>query len=117
MGLSEPIDKARHAVEIASEKQAENIVLIDLRAASAFTDFFVVCSARTPRQITAICEDLDQSLSKLDISLYHKEGTPDSGWVLMDFGDLVIHVFTAEQRNYYQLDELWESSPILLRVQ
>lgn len=104
-------------MEIASDKQAEDILLLDIRRVCSFADFFVICSAPASRQITAICGDLDQALSSKEAPLHHREGSSESGWVLLDFGDLVVHVFSPEQRRHYALEQLWSSAPTLLRVQ
>jgi len=115
--LLESLEKARTAVKIASDKQAEDIVLLDIRRLCSFADFFVICSAQSSRQITGLCDDLGEALSGPDASLRHREGSSDSGWVLLDFGDLVVHVFSPERRRFYALEELWKAAPTLLRVQ
>lgn len=104
-------------MEIASDKQASDIVLLDLRPLSAFTDFFVICSAESSRQISAIASALDEGLLGEGLALHHQEGADDSGWVLMDFGDLIVHIFSPEVRRRYDLETAWARAPRLVRLQ
>ena len=111
------LEFARKAVAIADGLQASEIVLLDLRNISSFADFFVVLSAETSRQLNAIAEDMDVELTKSVIALHHREGNADAGWILLDFGDLIVHAFGAEERGYYGLDQLWSHAPALVRIQ
>ena len=104
-------------VEAASDKLSSNIVLLDTRGENRFPDFFVICSADTPRQIRAIQEEIEHALKALGILPHHNEGTADSGWLLMDYGELVVHIFSASLREYYQLDQLWEEASTLVKIQ
>lgn len=113
----EAIEAARKAVEAASDRQATDVVLLDLRSLAAFTDFFVICSADSSRQISAIVRAVGDALEPAGVKLNHKEGADDSGWVLMDFGDLIIHVFSPDQREHYDLESAWGKAPQLVRIQ
>jgi len=115
--LLEALAIARRAVDIVSEKQAGDILLLDLRAVCNFTDFFVLCSGESEPQIDAICDDLDGLLHREGVTLLHREGTPDSGWVLLDFGDVIVHVFHPEQRAFYRLEQLWGAATPVLHIQ
>jgi len=108
---------ARKAVEAASEKQASDIVMLDMRGVCTFTDYFIICSGDTGRQIEAICEEIDQVMGREGIVPRHREGTADSGWMLTDFGDVIIHIFTETEREYYKLDKLWSKAIPLIRIQ
>ena len=108
---------ARKAVEAASDKQATDIVLLDARGICSFTGYFVICSGDTDRQIEAIRDEVGHALKKDGILPHHYEGTVDSGWLLLDFGDIIVHIFTPFQREYYQLDELWSQASTILRIQ
>ena len=110
------LDKARKIVEVASDKQAEDVRLLDISKTSTIADYFVICNGNSARQINALCDDIDRFLSDNASPLHHREGTADSGWVLLDCGDVVVHIFSAEQREYYQLDALWSHAPTVLRV-
>ncbi len=108
---------ARRAVEAASDKQADNIAMLDTRAVCSFTDYFVICSGDSNRQIETIRDAIDETLRKEGAAPRHYEGTADSGWVLLDFGEVIIHIFTLAERDYYQLDELWSKATPLVRIQ
>lgn len=117
VSLLEAVEVARRAVEAASDKQATDIVLLDVRKICSFADYFVICSGESERQIRAIHEEVDQVLKKAGASPHHSEGTPDSGWVLMDFGDVIIHIFSTFERDYYQLEKLWNEAFPVVRIQ
>ncbi len=109
---------AKQIVEIASDKQANDIVLLDIRPISLFADYFVVCSAASERQIAAIIRDAVETLrNDYGVRPLRIEGEASSGWVLIDFGDVIVHVFAAEQRAYYKLEELWSEAVPLVRMQ
>jgi ribosome-associated protein len=111
------VDRARKAVEAASDKQASDIVLLDIRGLCSFADYFVLCSAESERQLEAIREGIEASLDKEGTHLLHREGDAASGWLLLDYGDLIIHIFSTQQRGFYQLDEVWAKAVPLLVVQ
>ena len=108
---------ARKAVEAASEKQATDVVMLDMRRVCTFADYFVICSGDTRRQLEAIYEEIDKALGKEGIALRRREGTTDSGWLLMDFGDVIIHIFASPEREYYNLEKLWTKATPLIRIQ
>ena len=114
---TEPLQLARQMVDIASDKQASDIVLLDLRDLAAFAEFFVVLNGESPPQLKAIADGIDDAMGKQGVRLHHREGSPDSGWVLLDFGDIVVHIFDPERREFYALDRVWRLAPALLRVQ
>ncbi|MEW6034950.1 MAG: ribosome silencing factor [Chloroflexota bacterium] len=108
---------AHKAVEAASEKQAADILMLDVRQVCWFADYFVVCSADSERQVQAVWDGVCRVLEDNDTKLYHSEGAPDSGWVLLDFGDVIVHIFSPAQRAYYKLEELWEKGVPVVRMQ
>jgi len=111
------IDVARLAVEAASDKQADNIVMLDTKQICSFADYFVICSGDNPRQIEAIRQEIREKLKQGDIIPFHIEGAADSGWILLDLGDVVIHIFSPSQRDYYRLDDLWHEAVPVIRIQ
>ena len=117
MASLESTELARFAVEAASDKLASDIVMLDLRERASFTDFFVICSAESSRQISAIANDLERSLRDQGVRAHHREGTDDSGWVLLDFSDVIVHIFSPQQRAYYDLESAWAAAPQVVRVQ
>ncbi len=115
--LLEAIDIARRAVEAASDKQAIDIVLLDTRDVCSFADYFVICSGDSARQIDAIRDEIEHVLKKQGVLPHHQEGSTDSGWLLLDYGGIIIHIFAPQERDYYQLDKLWSQASTLVRVQ
>ena len=110
-------EAARIAVDVGSDRQATDILLLDVRKVSGFADYMVIMSAGSVRQLNALASELDDSISKAGLRLHHMEGTGDSGWLLLDFGDLVVHVFSEDQRAYYSLEEVWSAAKQLVRIQ
>jgi len=104
-------------VEAAADKQASNIVLLDARRVCSFADYFVICSGDSERQISSIYDEVGHRLKQAGILPNHKEGTVDSGWLLLDFGDIIVHIFSSFEREYYQLDKLWSRAAPVLRIQ
>jgi ribosome-associated protein len=102
---------------VASDKQASNIVLLDVRELCSFADYFVICDGDSQRQIRTIYDEIQRELKKEDIRPHHHEGAPDSGWLLIDYGDVVVHIFDTAQRDFYKLDELWGKARTVLRLQ
>jgi len=115
--LLESIDIARHIVEATLDKQATNVVLLDARELISFADYFVICTGESDRQIEAIAREVDDLLNSLGSKTHRREGSADSGWILVDAGDVVIHIFDPATRDFYGLDSLWESATALMRVQ
>jgi len=108
---------ARRVVEAASDKQAADIVLLDARGVCSFADYFVMCSGDSDRQIKAIYDEVGHTLKREGILPHHHEGTVDSGWLLLDYGDVIVHIFAPFEREYYQLDELWSQAIPVVRIQ
>ena len=115
--LLETVQLARKAVEAASEKQATDIVMLDMRGICTFADYFVICSGDTQRQIEAICVEIDDVMGREGIAPNSREGNSDSGWILMDFGDVIIHIFTETEREFYKLEKLWSEATPLVSIQ
>ncbi|MFN3975323.1 MAG: ribosome silencing factor [Dehalococcoidia bacterium] len=98
---------ARRAAEIAAEKQASDVLVLDLRPLHAFTDFFVLLTGTSPPHLNALAEELEKALGEAGRLPLHREGDAYSGWVVLDYGDMVVHLFLAEKRAYYRLEERW----------
>jgi ribosome-associated protein len=90
--------------------------MLDLRGLVPFTDYFVIMSADSPRQIQALEEDLKAALKEANLSLHRREGTADSGWVLMDCSDVIVHIFSPEEREFFGLERLWARAAQVVRV-
>jgi len=113
----EGMELAQKAVDAACDKQASNIVLLDVRGACSFADYFVICSGETERQLNALADEIGYRLKKEGVLPHHREGTVESGWLLLDFGNVIVHVFSAAARDYYQLDQLWSQAVPVVRIQ
>ena len=112
----EAIDIARRAAEIASDKQASNIVLLDVCDVCSFADYFVLCSGDSQRQLNAIRDEIVIALKEDEVTPHHSEGGEDSGWLVLDFGNVIIHIFAPQEREYYDLDELWSKAKTVVRM-
>ena len=108
---------ARATVDIASNKKASEIVLLDIREVTTIADYFVICSGNNTRQIQTIADAIDEELDKQGAQLVHREGSADTGWILLDFGDVIIHVFGPKEREYYRLERLWSGAKTVVYVQ
>jgi ribosome-associated protein len=115
--LLESLDLAQRIADLLSDRQAEDIVLIDISKVSTFTDYFVIATADNPRQMSALIDSLDRDLRGEGIRPSKTEGTPDSGWVLIDFGEAIVHLFSREQRAYYKLEDLWAQGVSVVHIQ
>ena len=104
-------------MEAASDKQADNIVMLDTRQVCSFADFFVICSGDSVRQIEAIRQEIREKLKRDGVVPSHIEGAADSGWILLDLGEVVVHIFSSLQRDYYRLDDLWQKATPIIRIQ
>ncbi|MBI4298957.1 MAG: ribosome silencing factor [Chloroflexi bacterium] len=114
--LLQPTEYARLAVDAALDKQASDVLMLDVRGISDFADFFVLLTADSKRQLDALAEEIEAALKRQGASLHHREGNPDSGWVLLDFGDLIVHIFGSEEREYYRLEQVWSKALQVVRI-
>jgi len=108
---------ARRIVDLFSDRQAEDVVLLDIHRVAGFADYFVIASAQNPRHMRALIDAMDKDLRREGIKYMRSEGDPDSGWVLVDFGAVIVHIFTAEDRAYYNLEGLWSRAQEVVRIQ
>jgi len=110
------LDLARTVVSSLEDKKAEDIVLLDLQGSAPMGEYYVICSANNERTLDALADatvkDLKGSVPKPVL-----EGTSREGWILADFGGVIVHIFSNNQRSYYQLEELWDDAKVLLHMQ
>ena len=104
-------------MELAEDKKAADIVLLDLGELTTLADAFVICSGGSERQISAIADGILETLRDEGVKPIGREGTAESHWVLVDFGSVIVHVFTPPERDYYQLEKHWAGAKTILRVQ
>ena len=112
----EAIDLAKKVAETAADKQASDVVLVDISQVCSFADYFVICSGNTERHIEAIEEAIREMLKKEALARYRREGTASSGWVLLDMGNIIVHIFAPFEREYYQLESLWSQAPVIVKM-
>ena len=112
-----PLDLARRIVELAEDKKAADIVLLDLGELTTLAYAFVICSGGSERQISAIADGIVAGLRDEGVKPFGREGTSESHWVLIDYGSVIVHVFTPPERDYYSLERHWSEARTVLRVQ
>jgi len=103
--------------DVIAETPASDTRVIDIHGLSSIADIFVICSGENERQLRAIYRTLQEDLAKQRYRPLRIEGDPASGWILMDFGDVIVHVFDADLRAFYDLEERWAEAPVLLSIQ
>jgi ribosome-associated protein len=113
----EPLTLARGIVETLEDKKGEDILLLDLKELAPVGDYFVICSGSSDRTITGLMDAVvEETREKFQIKP-RLEGRPQEGWLLADFGSVIVHVFSNAQRDYYRLEDLWADAKVLLHVQ
>ncbi len=105
--MLDSLETAQLCAEAADSKKAFDIIILDLRRLTYITDYFVICSGSSTTQVSAITDWIGQSLAKSGVHPSHIEGEAESNWVLMDYGDVVVHIFDEQTRVYYSLEKLW----------
>ena len=96
----------------ASKVKASNIITMNMQGIMFSTDYFVICNAATATQVRAIADNIEEALLKDDIKFNHREGYNEAEWILLDYGDVVAHIFKTESRDYYALEKLWGDAEI-----
>lgn len=115
--LLDPGQLAKAAADVASDKKASDVILLDIRDVTTFADYFVICSGNNTRQIQAIADAIDEQLGKQGAALLHREGNAETGWLLLDFGDIIVHIFGPKEREYYRLERLWSGAKTVVYLQ
>ncbi len=104
-------------MDVLEEKKGEDIVLLDIHEIATFTDYFILCNGTSDRMLDGLASAVHESIKSSLGLIGRQEGRPSDGWLVADYGDVVVHLFSPDQRNYYRLEELWERGKVLLRVQ
>ena len=102
---------AQRAARAALDKKAADLTVLDVQGVSSVTDYFLVCSGKSATHVRTISDAIRQELKADGIRPLHAEGRPESGWVLLDYGDVLVHVFLEDTRAYYALERLWGDAP------
>ncbi len=105
--------KARRAAHAALDKRAGDLVVLDVQRVSSVTDYFLICSGKSTTHLQTITDAIRGELKGEGVQLQHAEGVAESGWVLLDYGDVLMHVFLEETRAYYALERLWGDAPVV----
>ena len=111
------MELAHTIVDALEEKKGEDILLLDIKENASFTDYFIICTATSNRMLNALA---DAVLEKMRVEYKKKgrlEGKPETGWLVVDYGNIVVHLFDQNLRRYYKLEELWKDGKVLLRLQ
>lgn len=110
------VELAKKIAEAAADKQATDVVLLDTRKICSFADYFVICSGESDRQLEAIHRAIVEALKEEGETHFHSEGTAASGWMLLDLGNIVVHIFSSTVREFYQLESLWSAAPVVVKM-
>ena len=113
----EALALARRIVDLAADKKASDIVLLEIGGLTTLADYFVICSGQSERQLGAIADGIAEGLRDEGTRPIGREGSPSAHWMLMDYGAVIVHVMTPPERDFYQLERLWADAPLLLRLQ
>ena len=111
--MIEPREKALLGKSIACQKKASNVIILDMRGIVSFTDYFLICTGESDVQIRAVADAIMREMKKKKSKVWHVEGYEDADWVLLDCGDVVMHIFQTETRQFYQLEKLWADAPVV----
>jgi ribosome-associated protein len=110
VSILEPDEAVRLAAKAAEDKKAENPVILDLREVASFTEFFLICNGSNPKQVQAISYSVEETLRKVGKRPLHIEGYNSAEWILLDYGDFIVHVFNGTSRRFYDLERLWRDA-------
>ncbi|MBN1248599.1 MAG: ribosome silencing factor [Anaerolineae bacterium] len=115
----ESLELANQIVEIVVDRLAEDVLILDITEVTTFTDYFVICTGNSRRQLDALQAAIREELKQIEevalpISI---EGDPDGGWILLDYNSVIVHLFSPETRAYYQLEDLWKNGRVVARIQ
>jgi ribosome-associated protein len=112
--IMESKEMAQAIAELLSSKKARDVVMIDIAEKSSFADFFVIATGTSDRQLGALADDVEDKFAELGIEPKSKDGRPDTGWILVDGGDVIVNLFTSESRDKYTLEKIWSDCESIL---
>lgn len=110
MKLESVRHEIRLAIEVAQEKQAEGLILLKLPGETAFAEYFLLCSGSSDRQIHTISDAIEERLARDGVRVQHREGKHSAEWMLLDYGNFIVHIFSERARIFYDLERLWRSA-------
>jgi ribosome-associated protein len=106
----------RRIVDVLADRQAADVVLLDISPMASFADYFVIATGNSERHLVALRDSVDEALDEDGLQALQVEGEPNTGWVLMDYGDVIVHLFDARTREYYRLERIWDKASTVVRV-
>jgi ribosome-associated protein len=107
----------RDIADVAIDRKASDVTILDIGKATTLADYFLIVTGTSDRQVNAVANAIQERMKDLGVQRFAREGLPADGWVLLDYGQIVVHVFGQEQREYYDLERRWSDAPTLLKVQ
>jgi ribosome-associated protein len=107
------LEIAQLAAKAADDKKANNVVILDLKGLSIIADYFVVCHGNSETQVQAIVDNIKDSVEEAGMTVRGREGYDEARWVLVDLGDVVVHVFHRDEREFYNIERLWKDAPVV----
>ncbi len=110
-------ERALLLADIISDTPARDTVVLDIHELSPFADYFVITAGANERQLRAINRTIGERMAEAGVRPHRSEGAPASGWIVLDYGDVLVHIFSAELRQFYRLEDLWAEAPTLLAIQ
>ena len=110
-------DRALLLADVISDTPAQNTVVLDIHELSPFADYFVITAGENERQLRAIARTVTERMAEAGIRPQRSEGTAPGGWIVLDFGDVMVHIFSVDLRDFYRLEDLWAEAPTLLAIQ
>ena len=115
----ESLDLAKRITDIIVDGQGENVLVLDLQSVVTFTDYFVLCSGTSHRHLNALQATIREELKKGDVHLLapHIEGEAETGWILLDYNGVIVHLFSADMRAFYDLEGLWKNARVVVQIQ
>ncbi len=116
-GELESAELAREVVNAISERKGADILMLDIRPVSLIADYFVICSGVNERHLKAIIEEVTRRLDEAGVNPLHTEGVPSSGWVILDYNSVIVHIFAPAERQYYSLERLWSDAKVVVKMQ
>jgi ribosome-associated protein len=117
LGDYDPTGIAHRIVDVASDRKATDVHLMDIHGLTTFADYFVIMSGTSTVQIRALVRNIEEALDREGLHPINIEGNADDGWMLLDYGAIVVHVFSPDQREYYGLERLWREATTVVRIQ
>jgi ribosome-associated protein len=115
--LIEPHDLARNIALLAEEKKAGDILVLDVSSLTTVTEAFVICTGGSEPQLAAITESIVNGLADHGVTPSHRHRAAASHWIVLDYGSVIVHIFTPPERDFYKLEQLWSDAKVLLRIQ